>query len=96
MTSSDRCHACVAGLACVTKAADLIYRCNECHQIIVQLDIYGMHRMYVKTRSTLPGEIRLDGVFKYTGMAREHCPGYPSPRMVQNDFMLCQKCTKGE
>lgn len=86
---ASHCNACVecdAALACVTNVVDMIYQCNDCRKLIIQLDIFDSHNM---ASAYLPGEFRL-----LTEMI-QHCPGQRKYRRMQNKFMMCRRCSCG-
>lgn len=80
------CVECEAALACVTNVVDMIYQCNDCRRVIVQLDMFDSHNM---ASAYLPGEFRL-----HTEMV-QHCPGRKDYLRVQNKFMMCRECGCG-
>ena len=82
-----KCISCKASLACMSGIVDLIYRCNDCGRLVVQLHIYRKTRVAKMTNGEMPGEFYIGSPNR-----RHACPKYPRSRKVQNQFMMCGRC----
>ncbi len=85
----NTCTACVAGLVCVSDMVDMIYFCNECRRIIIQLNMWSP---LDEEEGVGPAEIHLDIVYPHVTDARKHCSRHPKLRTSQNQYMRCQEC----